>query len=178
MKYRKKPVVIEAVKLGWDTWNEVCNFVPKPYFQGGCYLDSDNFVLPEGKTSGTMGLRIRTLEGVMIAREGDYIIKGVNGEFYPCKPDIFEKTYEPADGPDKTDSLTNFAKLFARSMFYGNWKWETANERMMELLMRELGYYPIKDEDEMIRITSIPDDLYERAKAAIPSWRDQTYKEI
>lgn len=42
-------------------------------------------------------LKIQTLEGVMEASVGDYIIKGVNGEFYPCKPDIFEKTYEAAD---------------------------------------------------------------------------------
>lgn len=39
-------------------------------------------------------MRIPTLEGVMIAREGDYIIRGIEGELYPCKPDIFEKTYE------------------------------------------------------------------------------------
>jgi len=40
---------------------------------------------------------IKTLEGVMLASVGDYIITGVNGEQYPCKPDIFEKTYEPVD---------------------------------------------------------------------------------
>lgn len=43
-------------------------------------------------------LRIDTLEGEMTAQLGDYVIKGVNGEFYPCKPDIFEKTYEPVEG--------------------------------------------------------------------------------
>ena len=42
-------------------------------------------------------LKIDTLEGTMTASVGDYVIKGVNGEFYPCKPDIFEKTYEPAE---------------------------------------------------------------------------------
>ena len=42
----------------------------------------------------TLELRIGTLEGTMTAQLGDYIIRGVNGEFYPCKPDIFEKTYE------------------------------------------------------------------------------------
>lgn len=93
MKYRKKPVVIEAVKLGWDTWNEICEFVTPEYFGGGVYLDGDT-VLPEGRTSETMGLRIKTLEGDMIGRQGDYIIKGVDGEFYPCKKDIFLKTYD------------------------------------------------------------------------------------
>ena len=93
-KYRKLPVVIEAVQLRWDTWSEICEFVSDEYFGGGCYLDEDGNILEEGKTSNRMGLKIKTLEGGMLATEGDYIIKGVNGEFYPCKPDIFEKTYE------------------------------------------------------------------------------------
>ena len=101
-KYRKKPVVIEAVQLRWDTWSEVCDFIDKKSFVGGVYLNNESLevlpegleALPEGKTSNTMGLKIKTLEGTMLAIQSDYIIKGVNGEFYPCKPDIFEKTYE------------------------------------------------------------------------------------
>jgi len=85
-KYRKKPVVVEAIQLRWDTWNEVCDFVAPEYFGGGFHPDGD----PD-----KIGLYINTLEGRMEAVEGDYIIRGVNGEFYPCKPDIFEKTYEP-----------------------------------------------------------------------------------
>jgi hypothetical protein len=97
-KFRKKPVVIEAVQLGWDTWNEICEFVPKPAFLGGVYLDDTTFEkLPEGKTSNTMGLAIGTLEGVMLARQGDYVIKGVNGEFYSCREEIFNKTYEKVE---------------------------------------------------------------------------------
>lgn len=78
-KYRKKPVVIEALQLGLYNHDDVENFV------GG---DLGNH--PEG------GLVIATLEGAMRASIGDYIIKGVQGEFYPCKPDIFEATYDPA----------------------------------------------------------------------------------
>jgi len=85
MKYRKKPVVIEAIQLRWDTWNEVCDFVSPEYFGGGFHPNSDENII---------GLKIKTLEGEMDAIQGDYIIRGVNGEFYPCKPDIFEKTYE------------------------------------------------------------------------------------
>jgi hypothetical protein len=58
--FRKKPVVIEAVKIEKD-------------------------------------LIINTLEGIMLGRKGDWLITGVNGEKYPCKPDIFEKTYEPVE---------------------------------------------------------------------------------
>lgn len=76
MKYRKKPVVIEAVKWTGDNFKEMRLFIGYHTFPR------------DGK------LFINTLEGVMRAEIGDYIIKGVNGEFYPCKPDIFEKTYE------------------------------------------------------------------------------------
>lgn len=77
-KYRKKPVIIEAIKyIGFDNKVEVQEFVGK-------YLDFTN----------KKQLKIDTLEGTMLANIGDYIIRGVNGEFYPCKPDIFEKTYE------------------------------------------------------------------------------------
>jgi len=88
-KYRKKPVVIEAVQLRWDTWNEMCEH-------------ADVGTLQEGKCSGIpglpdnkIGMHIPTNEGLMVASENDWIIKGVKGEFYPCKPDIFEATYEP-----------------------------------------------------------------------------------
>jgi len=75
-KFRKKPVVIEAVQ--WLGHNS--DFVT--YFQGGCAEYEGDKVI------------IQTLEGEMRANLGDWIIKGINGEFYPCKPDIFEKTYE------------------------------------------------------------------------------------
>ena len=98
MKYRKKPVVIEAVQLRWGTWSEMCDFAGvgrlKDGKPEGCYVDGEGHVLPDNETSGRMGLLIPTLEGLMVASENDWIIKGIKGEFYPCKPDIFEQTYE------------------------------------------------------------------------------------
>lgn len=87
MKYRKRPVVIEAIQFE-DTAERICEIHE---FLGGDemrvnYKDEDNPFIP-----------IETLEGTMKANVGDYIIKGVNGEFYPCKPNIFEKTYEKVD---------------------------------------------------------------------------------
>lgn len=82
-KFRKKPVVIEAVQ--WmadeDSWKEIqaMGCPTKPGEMG-----SESFLIP-------------TLEGDMKASKGDWIIKGVQGEFYPCKPDIFEATYEPVN---------------------------------------------------------------------------------
>jgi len=81
-KFRKKPVVIEAVQ--WKVSNESYNEI----LAMGCPTIPGE--------AGTETFKIPTLEGDMLASKGDYIIKGVNGEFYPCKPDIFEKTYEPA----------------------------------------------------------------------------------
>ncbi|OMF00278.1 hypothetical protein BK124_11515 [Paenibacillus amylolyticus] len=75
--FRKKPVEVEAVLF--DNVGNVYDFV------------GENMTQPLG---GKVG--IITLEGTMWASPGDWIIKGVNGEFYPCKPDIFEKTYDPA----------------------------------------------------------------------------------
>ncbi len=85
-RYRKKPVEIVAIQ-----------------FTGG--LSSAHRVWSwAGRNSGvtvprdpTHHIEIKTLEGVMRANAGDWIICGVNGEFYPCKPDIFEATYDPVD---------------------------------------------------------------------------------
>jgi hypothetical protein len=77
-QFRKKPVVIEAMQLTPLNIDQIEEFV------GG---DAGN--TPDG-------LVIATLEGAMHASIGDWIIKGVQGEFYPCKPDIFDATYEPA----------------------------------------------------------------------------------
>lgn len=83
MKFRKKPVVIDAIQLEDSV---------------GCLMDLSRLGLDPVDCSyedkGNLVLKIETLEGTMTANVGDYIIKGVNEEFYPCKPDIFEKTYE------------------------------------------------------------------------------------
>ena len=75
-RYRKKPVEIEAVQYTGDNFQDLAEFVGKDL------------------VVGLNGMYIRTLEGDMLVSIGDYVIRGVNGEFYPCKPDIFEKTYE------------------------------------------------------------------------------------
>jgi len=76
MKYRKKPVIIDDVQF--------INSTDIHDFCGNSVLE------PIGKDY----LEIITLEGIMVAQKGDWIIKGIKGEFYPCKPDIFEATYE------------------------------------------------------------------------------------
>lgn len=80
-KYRKKPVEVEAIQLRLGTrMIEVLN------------LARDNYKVIRREGAGS--ILIETLEGTMRADIGDYIIRGIHGEIYPCKPDIFEKTYE------------------------------------------------------------------------------------
>lgn len=89
-KYRKKPVVIEAIQYNNLNRQEIENFVGKPL---QVELETETAYLA-GKGSPKFSLIIETLEGNHKALPGDYIIKGIQGEFYPCKPDIFAKTYE------------------------------------------------------------------------------------
>lgn len=92
-KYKKKPIVIEAEQLTWSNWDNICDFVKLPWGPEGVrgVYTKDGVQTDEGEN---MGLIIPTLEGEMLAIENDYIIKGINGEYYPCKPDIFHKTYD------------------------------------------------------------------------------------
>ena len=83
VKYRKKPIVIEAIKFDYERW---------------VYQRQDAYPMVNGdysdKGMSAKNPIIKTLEGDMKISDGDYIIKGVNGEFYPIKADIFAKTYE------------------------------------------------------------------------------------
>lgn len=86
MQYRKKPVVIDARQ--WDgTVESYMDITEDPVYKGMVC----NMLYDGQKVSS---FDIITLEGVHIVTPGDFIIKGVKGEFYPCKPDIFEATYE------------------------------------------------------------------------------------
>ena len=78
-KYRKKPVVVDAVQWNGSNVSEIYVFIGTDV--NARYV-GDTVIIP-------------TLEGDMTASKGDWIIRGVNGEYYPCKPDVFAKTYEP-----------------------------------------------------------------------------------
>ena len=89
-KYRKKPVVIEAIRWRGDNLREIIDFTELHESANKWTWDEYEAVVQKD------GLKIFTLEGPLKAAIGDWIIKGVQGEFYPCKPDIFEATYKEA----------------------------------------------------------------------------------
>ena len=98
-RYRKKPVVIEAVQVAaadysGNAWNGSlfkCDVLPQ--WLEDAFTNGTIAVHPSDR--GYALLAIKALEGTMIAEPGDWIIRGVKGELYPCKPEIFEATYEP-----------------------------------------------------------------------------------
>lgn len=111
MKYRKRPVVIEALKFdGTDESSQAIRdwvgndaaVVDTDHIQHLWDYDAGCYVLPSGKMIHApykvRHLIVMTLEGEMFAAPGWWIIKGVRGEFYPCEGSIFEETYEAADG--------------------------------------------------------------------------------
>jgi hypothetical protein len=86
-KYTKKPVTIEAVVWDGESFEDMQRFTGNQVYWR--------------QLAGTHYLAIKTLEGDHTASIGDYIIKGVKGEFYPCKPDIFAMTYDEVDGSQR-----------------------------------------------------------------------------
>ncbi|MEO1783264.1 hypothetical protein [Enterococcus diestrammenae] len=109
MKVRKKPVIVDAVPFYKGLWEMKPDEYPMV-----SYWALTELVTPYPY--------IGTIEGPMKVSDGDYIIKGVNGEFYPCKPEIFEKTYEEAVSPSLTDDqhvvLESLKHYYSKSNYY------------------------------------------------------------
>ena len=93
MKYRKKTAEVEAVQWTGENHREMFDFLTNGEMTNDYMtISGDSFLINHNVVKG--GLVIKTFKGKMAANVGDYVIKDINGEFYPCKPDIFEKTYE------------------------------------------------------------------------------------
>lgn len=93
MKYRKKPVTIEAMQVTTNNRQDVISWI----LDGGADVHIEHaYIIKVQGLEETYAFEVKTLEGFMTAKYGDFIIKGVQGEFYPCREDIFEQTYEEA----------------------------------------------------------------------------------
>lgn len=111
MKYRKKPVVIEAVQWTGENHREMFNFLenrPDDYIT----TTGEHFYIDHDKVQG--GLIIKTPEGEQPASIGDFIVKGVNGEFHPCEPDVFSdafgEAWKPVDEKEENDSTDEIVR--------------------------------------------------------------------
>jgi hypothetical protein len=137
MKFRKKPVVIDAIQWTGANLKDVIDFTGKhPDFDK--WFDSWE-AYSEHVANDGLKFKIFTLEGTMTATPGDWIIRGVQGECYPCKPDIFEATYDQADSQpampaDSEYNIEAAARELARRMDY---PWEFMNHRG-RINMREI----------------------------------------
>jgi hypothetical protein len=104
--FRKKPVEIEAVQLCWRNWGQVCDLLGDIISTANPARSVDTYSDTCGEETNAdckwIELTIPTLEGNHVARHGDWIIRGVKGEFYPCKPDIFALTYDAVDPAHRT----------------------------------------------------------------------------
>lgn len=94
-RYKTKPCVIEAIQWTGDNVEEIKEYIGKSFLGDPIIGSSHNH-----------SILILTLEGIMCASENDYIIKGLGGEFYPCKPDVFEKKYKLITEPQQDDIST------------------------------------------------------------------------
>jgi hypothetical protein len=100
MKFRKKPVEIEAMRIATDISAPRGILDPNTRSQAeiaGWMMGNGFYDFKVHGERAPYGVAIHTLEGIMVADPGDWIIRGVQGEFYPCKPNIFEQTYEPVE---------------------------------------------------------------------------------
>lgn len=153
MKYKKKPITIEAIR-----WNGLNLEEIKKFVGNSLIYEIFDEAWKLGKGRPMVEMKIKTLEGIMTVSEGDYIIKGVQGEFYPCKPDIFEETYEQVENEPQTnyDKITASAESLAEHLVEsinmdlgglrhraGDGKlcatWEEAVQRTIEWLQKEAG---------------------------------------
>ena len=114
MKARKKPVIVEAIQWNGKNVVEIYNHLEDLNVENQWEVKTSgkNFYIKFENGACRLGtLMIKTLEGEHKASIGDYIIKGVNGEFYPCKPDIFEKTYEIVNESEQYEPQKHYENL-------------------------------------------------------------------
>lgn len=150
-KFRKKPVVIEAVQWRGDNLREVIAFTGRNESAESWTWDHFEDVVRRE------GLMIFTLEGKHLASVGDYIIKGVHGEFYPCKPDIFAKTYEPAGEALEREAWTARVAMLVEAI-------ERALEYDLTKAMRNSDIYRLRR--AVARAKNQPDPTYAAPPAA------------
>lgn len=139
MKARKKPVVVDVMQLKMLSAR---SYRKCKEFVGDAWIDADELA------RNTLPC-IKNLEGIMTISDGDYIIKGVNGEFYPCKPDVFEKTYEIVEKDNDLEEKLFFIDDFKKDINfdsyeapYSGYVWGVKMTRKEFNKIKECGFNP------------------------------------
>lgn len=139
MKYQKKPVVIDAIQVKANNFDRICDFMgctPEQVVNPMCDIDEFG-----DSRDPYLGIIIDTTEGKMRADIGDMIIKGVKGEFYPCKPDIFKETYNRAPTDYRERMAQEHCELNLRTnklgAFFQTAAFNSLSDEKKELMYRQ-----------------------------------------
>lgn len=166
-QYRKKPVTIEAVQFDGLNPTEIKDFVGE-----NCEVEIyDNEVTPP-----VARIVIHTLEGDMEVSKGDYVIKGVKGEFYPCKPDIFQQTYESTETQKELEEeMTRFIEAhyhtrFDETLENGNAPLTVFDFEDIARHFAEWGAEHLRDSTKMID-KSLEEAAEEYTQKMLESWK-------
>ena len=140
MRYRKKPIEVEAVRFVDGEIDELSDWVKTALENGALAWDIDS------------QLYVMTLEGEICVADGDYIIRGVKGEVYPCKPDIFMKTYDPArkgNGIKLADKRHEVIDHLEQVESMGALDFQISREYVQRVAREAIGF--IREQDAHIR---------------------------
>ena len=192
MKFRKKPVIIEAVQLQCEEQRPDVTPEYWPFKETPDWLTQamdDGILYPKyAYDSDFFHMEVSTLEGKMLVSPNDWIIRGVNGELYPCKPDIFEKTYERVDIPTPIDRrvtnglfTTKYTEVYGgNEVFNALHNFEVKNKTTQEVVanihfqegpIKECGTNGVANEDLLLmvitRLQMFQDSPYECRENAV-----------
>ena len=117
--------------------------------------------------------------GYIVEKEyiGEYECASRDIEYRMLTESEFNETFSTEEQMTREEKLETIVKLFAKIMFYGDWEWGTPNERVITMLMQQVGMYPFKDEDDMISKTPVSDDLYKKAVKEVSPRRAKGWDE-
>lgn len=158
MLYRKKPILVEVIKWNGDNFSDIEKFT-NDNVRYHSYYEKNEYA--ESKTT----LVIPTLEGDMIVSIGDYIIRGVKGEYYPCKPNIFEMTYELASTSSQTE--INGSKGSDEYKYHEQRRGINVDSFQSEAPQKQ---------DYIIKVTDVTSSQTEISDEEIEKWIEENYK--
>jgi hypothetical protein len=131
------------------------------------HIELSKFLYGKSEFTDANDILIKAKEMEKEAHKQTYY-QGLNSNFQDFEQ-YYNETFGTEEQMTREEKLETIVKLFAKIMFYGDWEWGTPNERVITMLMQEVGMYPFKNEDDMISKTPVSDELYKKAIKEVPS---------